>query len=99
MVYLKENGFQVSMPKVGTPEENAFIESFFKILKREEIYARNYETMKDVIRNLPKFMDEIYNLKRLHSSLGYMSPEEFEKKVMKLKPAKRPVQKIWGRPA
>ena len=94
---LLKSGFKISMNSVGTPEENAYIESFFKTLKREEVYARNYQTMRNVIANLPKFIDEIYNLKRMHSSLDYQSPDEFEKQVMKLKPAERPALKIWGR--
>jgi transposase InsO family protein len=93
---LEKSGFKISMSRVATPEDNAFIESFFKTLKREEVYARNYEKMEDVIKQLPKFIDEIYNSKRLHSSLGYKTPEEFEAEIAKLKPADRPVQKIWG---
>lgn len=92
--YLEKNNFQISMSRVATPEDNAFIESFFKTLKREEIYARNYETMADVLNHLPKFIDEIYNEKRLHSSLGYRPPTEFEAEILKLKPADRPIQKI-----
>lgn len=95
--FLLDNGFKVSMSAVGTPDENAFIESFFKTLKREEIYARNYLDMDDVLRRLPNFIEEIYNKQRLHSSLDYLSPVEFECKILKLKPALRPVQKIWGK--
>ena len=94
--FLEKNKFKISMSRVATPEDNAYIESFFKTLKREEVFARNYETMKDVIKNLPRFIDELYNEKRLHSSLGYKTPDEYEKEVMKLKPANRPVQKLWG---
>ncbi len=94
--FLKANGFEISMSKLGTPEDNAFIESFFKTLKREEVYARGYETMADVVKQLPKFIDEIYNVERLHSALGYKPPAEFEREILKLKPANRPVQKIWG---
>lgn len=94
--YLKENNFEISMSKLGTPEDNAFIESFFKTLKKEEVYVKDYETMTDVIKHLPKFIDEIYNKRRLHSSLGYKTPEEFELEILKIKPANRPTQKIWG---
>jgi len=94
--FLKENDFKISMSRLATPEDNAYIESFFKTLKAEEVYVQNYKTMNDVIKNLPKFIDEVYNTKRLHSSLGYKTPEEFENEVLKLKPANRPTQKLWG---
>ena len=85
------------MSNTGTPDENAFIEAFFKTLKREEVYFRDYKIMDDVLKNLPNFIDELYNKKRMHSSLGYQSPEEFEEMVLNLKPADRPTQKIWGK--
>lgn len=94
--YLLANGFQVSMSRTATPEDNAYIESFFKTLKKEEIYFKDYKILEDVKDNLPKFIDEIYNTKRLHSGLGYKTPSEFESEVLKLKPADRPVQKLWG---
>ena len=94
--FLLEKGFKISMSRLATPEDNAYIESFFKTLKKEEVYFKDYKTMNDVIKNLPKFIDEVYNTKRLHSSLGYKTPEEFEAEVTKQKPAKRPVQKLWG---
>lgn len=45
------------MSAVGTPEENVFIEAFFKNLKREEIYYREYEKMEDVPKHLPSFIE------------------------------------------
>jgi putative transposase len=95
--FLKKNGFEISMSAVGTPKENAFIETFFKTLKYEEIYFKNYQNIRDVIKHLPRFIEEVYNKKRLHSSLGYQSPEEFERNTMKLETASRPTQKIWGK--
>lgn len=94
--YLEKHKFRISQSRIATPEDNAFIESFFKTMKKEEVYFKDYKTMKDVVKNLPRFIDEVYNTKRLHSSLGYKTPSEFEREILKLKPANRPVQKLWG---
>ena len=59
------------------PYDNAFIESFFKTLKAEEVYLWEYETYNDVIERIPYFIEDAYNTKRLHSYLGYLPPEEF----------------------
>ncbi len=75
---LDDNGFHISCSAKGNPYDNAWTESFMKTLKYDEIYMRNYETYLDVIENVPHFIEEVYNKKRLHSSLGYVPPEEFE---------------------
>ena len=62
----------------GNPYDNAFAESFFKTLKYEEVYLWDYRTMADVIERIPFFIQQVYNTKRLHSSLGYLPPDEFE---------------------
>jgi len=66
------------MSSTASPYENATIESFFRTLKVEEVYLWEYETYRDVIEKIPYFIEDVYNRKRLHSSLGYMPPEEFE---------------------
>ena len=75
---LKNHGFEISMARVGNPYENAQMESFFKTLKYEEVYLWEYRTPGDVLERLPHFLEEVYNQKRLHSALGYLSPNDFE---------------------
>jgi putative transposase len=75
---LAELGIRGSMSRKGNPYDNAQAESFMKTLKHEEVYAYEYETMRDVVERLPHFIDQIYNRRRLHSALGYKTPEEYE---------------------
>ena len=69
---------QVSMSSVGNPYDNAKAESFFKTLKREEVYLKQYQTFAEAEDNIRECIEEVYNTKRLHSSLGYLPPTEFE---------------------
>ena len=75
---LKSHGFQISMSRSGNPYDNAFAESFMKTVKTEEVYLWEYRTLEDVHRRLPYFIEQVYNLKRLHASLDYVPPVEFE---------------------
>ena len=75
---LENHGFEISMSRKGNPYDNATMESFFKTLKYEEVYLCEYKTLADVMNRLPYFIEEVYNVKRLHSALGYRPPDEFE---------------------
>jgi transposase InsO family protein len=77
--YLKDIGIQISMSRKGNPYDNAFAESFMKTLKYEEVYLNEYGRFNDALQNIEHFIEEVYNLKRLHSSIGYKSPVDFEK--------------------
>lgn len=75
---LEACGAQISMAAIGNVYENALAESFFATLKREEVYLHEYHTLAEAEANLEHFIDDVYNHKRLHSSLGYRPPSEFE---------------------
>jgi putative transposase len=75
---LTQHGIQISMSRKGNPYDNARTESFMKTLKYEEVYRQEYRDLPDALRSLRYFIEKVYNAKRLHSSLGYLPPTEFE---------------------
>src|SRR4029077_658786 len=73
-----------SMSRPANPYDNASCESFIKTLKREEIYANRYDDLEHLRANIEEFIEQYYNRLRLHSALGYQSPEEFEQRSKSL---------------
>ncbi|HUB34101.1 MAG TPA: IS3 family transposase [Bryobacteraceae bacterium] len=75
---LKAHGLEISMSHKSSPWENASCESWMKTLKYEEVYRQEYRDLAEARASIGRFIDEVYNQKRLHSALGYRPPAEFE---------------------
>ena len=93
---LRKYGFHISCSRKGNPYDNAFAESFFKTLKSNEVDLQTYRDIWDVLDRVPEFLEDIYNERRVHSKLDYVSPNEFEEKneEEKKKGNPRPVVKL-----
>ena len=83
---LRDHNIEISMSRKGNPYDNAMAESFMKTIKTEEVYINEYRDFNDAYSNIEQFIEIVYNKKRLHSSLGYCTPEEIEAKYHKPKP-------------
>ena len=69
------------MSALSNPYNNAKAESFFKTLKREKVYLKQYQTFQETENNIRELIEDIYNTKQLHSSLDYLPPSEFERHI------------------
>ena len=78
---LEKHRMVPSMRGPANPYDNASCESFMKTLKREEICANKYDDLENLRANIEEFIEQYYNRQRLHSALGYRSPEEFEQQI------------------
>jgi putative transposase len=75
---LKDHSIQISMAAVGKAEENGYAERFMRTIKEEEVDLSEYQDFADAVSQIGRFIEDVYNKKRIHSSLGYLTPLEFE---------------------
>jgi transposase InsO family protein len=90
---LREHGIRISMSRKGNPYDNAACESFMKTLKYEEVYRQEYRGLAEARTSIEKFIENIYNGRRLHSALGYLPPVEFERSLL-IPPVPAPAQQV-----
>ena len=75
---LQAAGVQISMAKVGAAWQNGYAERLMRTIKEEEVDLSDSQNYADAVRPIGRFLDEVYMHKRIHSSLGYLTPAEFE---------------------
>jgi putative transposase len=75
---LQSHGIQISMAAVGQAKENGFAERLIRTIKEEEVYLSEYRDLADARSQIGHFIEDVYMTKRIHSSLGYLTPAEFE---------------------
>jgi transposase InsO family protein len=75
---LLEAGVQISMAEVGQAWQNGYAERLIRTIKEEETDLSEYEDYRDACQQIARFLEEVYMRKRIHSSLGYLTPVEFE---------------------
>lgn len=80
--FLKRNKIMQSMSRKGVCYDNAISESFFHTLKTEHVYFCHYRTREEAKRSLFDYIEIYYNRERRHSSIGYLSPDQFERMVV-----------------
>jgi putative transposase len=76
--WLKSRNILISMAAVGKAEENGYAERFMRTLKEEEVDLSDYQDFKEALNQIGHFIQDVYIIKRIHSSLGYLTPAEFE---------------------
>lgn len=81
--FLTDRGMVHSFSRKGNPYDNACMESFHSVLKKEEIYLHTYRDMKEARRALFEYIEGWYNRKRIHSAIGYMTPQQKEDEALR----------------
>ena len=75
---LQALGVKISMAEAGKPEQNPYAERVMRTIKEEEVYLNDYQDLREAQENLGDFIEAVYETKRIHSALGYLTPSEFE---------------------
>ena len=82
--YMLQKEMLHSFSRKGNPYDNACIESFHSVLKKEEVYLNTYQNFEDAQRAIFKYIESWYNRKRIHSAINYMTPQQKEDEALKV---------------
>ena len=82
--YLQTNGFIHSFSRKGNPYDNACIESFHAVMKKEEIYLHTYQDFEECRKALFEYIESWYNRQRIHRALGYKTPQQMEDEAIRV---------------
>jgi len=88
---LRGAGVLISMAEIGAAWQNGYAERLMRTIKEEEVDLSEYEDDTDAVRQLGRFLDEVYMHKRIHSSLGYLTPVEFEQQWLTQQTGQPPI--------
>ena len=77
---LEAHGIEISVARRGQPWENGYAERLIRTLKEEEVHLNDYDNISEVQARIGYFIEQVYNQKRPHSALGYLTPIEFQRK-------------------
>ena len=75
---LQQHTIQISMAEVGEPTQNGYAERLMRTIKEEEVDLSDYQDYYDAYQQIGRFLEDVYMHKRVHSSLRYLTPAEFE---------------------
>lgn len=75
---LQQHGVQISMAEGGEPTQNGYAERLMRTIKEEEVDLSDYQDYHDAYQQIGRFLEDVYMRKRVHSSLHYLTPAEFE---------------------
>ena len=79
---LQAYGVEISVARRGCPWENGYAERLIRTLKEEEVHLNDYQDITEARQSIGHFITQVYNLKRLHSALGYLTPLEFQQEKL-----------------